>query len=172
MVSSNDTTAIELEARQEPSIGLRRVLTANPSAESDNVVQSSLLADSTAPDGNYGWVVVFGCSVITFWFVGTCYSWGIIQAALLKQGLSSSTTLSFVGSLTVSFNSTLAIINARVIRRLGARSMALLGVSLLGLGEILSGFLTHHIGGLFVTVGIIMGIGTRWVMLTACASHT
>ena len=159
MATLNETTVLELESRQAPSIGSRRI---NPSpAESDNVVQSSLLADSTAPDGNYGWVVVFGCSVIAFWFVGTSYSWGIIQAALVKQHLSSTSTLSFVGSLAVSFNSTLAIINARVIRKVGARSMGLLGVALLGLGAILSGFLTHRLGGLFVTVGVIMGTGTR-----------
>ena len=162
MATLKDTMATELESRQVPSIELRRFSSAHHSpAESDNVVQSSLVADSTAPDGNYGWVVVFGCSIIAFWFVGTSYSWGIIQAALVKQHLSSASTLSFVGSLAVSFNSTLAIINARVIRKLGARSMGLLGVALLGLGGILSGFLTDRLGGLFVTVGIIMGTGTR-----------
>jgi hypothetical protein len=161
-MASNESTAIELESPQEPSIGVRRGTIANSlPAESDNVVQSSLLADSTAPDGSYGWVVVFGCSIIAFWFVGTTYSWGVLQAALVQQGLSSPSTLSFVGSLTVTFNSILAIINARVIRKLGAKNTGLLGVSLLGLGEILSGFLTHNLGGLFVTVGVIMGIGTR-----------
>lgn len=77
------------------------------------------------------------------WFVGTTYSYGIIQAALVKQGLSTPATLSFVGSLTVACIAALALVNARVIRALGARRTGLLGVGLLGLGEILSSFTTR-----------------------------
>jgi Na+/melibiose symporter-like transporter len=84
-----------------------------------------------------------------------------MQAALVQQGLSSPSTLSFVGSLNVTLIAILATVNVRLIRKLGARNTGLLGVSFLGVGEILSGFLTHNLGGLFVTVGIIMGIGTR-----------
>ncbi|KAJ7735415.1 major facilitator superfamily domain-containing protein [Mycena maculata] len=115
--------------------------------------------DSQVPDGGYGWVVVSGCAVLTWWFAGVSYSWGFIQAALVEEGLSSASTLSFVGSSTVACISGLALINARVIRFLGART-ALLGVFLLGLGEILSGFATLNIGALFVTTGAITGIGT------------
>ncbi|KAJ6617096.1 major facilitator superfamily domain-containing protein [Mycena sp. CBHHK59/15] len=117
-------------------------------------------SDSQVPDGGYGWIVVFGCAVLTWWFVGTSYSWGLIQAALVKQGLSSASTLSFVGSSTVACISGLALINARVIRFLGAQRTALLGISLLGVGEILSGFATLNIGALFVTAGAVMGVGT------------
>ncbi|KAJ7200322.1 major facilitator superfamily domain-containing protein [Mycena pura] len=112
------------------------------------------------PDGGYGWVVVFGCAVLGWWFVGTSYSWGIIQAALVKQGVSSPSTLSFVGSSTVACISGLAVVNTRVIRFLGARRTALLGISLIGIGEVLSSFATSNIGALFVTAGAITGIGT------------
>lgn len=83
------------------------------------------------------------------------------QAALVERGLSSPSTLSFVGSLTTACISFLAVLNARVIRKLGSRITALLGVLLVGLGEILSGFATENIGGLFMTSGVITGIGTR-----------
>ncbi|KAJ7659859.1 major facilitator superfamily domain-containing protein [Mycena rosella] len=111
-------------------------------------------------DGGYGWVVVSACAVLAWWCIGTTYSWGIIQAALVKQGLSSTSTLSFVGSSTTACVAGLAVINARVIRFLGARRTALLGVSLMGLGQILSGFATLNIAALFVTAGAITGIGT------------
>ena len=52
--------------------------------------------------------------------------------------------------------------NARVIRRIGARNTALAGVVLLGTGEILSGWSTRNLGGLFVTAGVVMGIGARY----------
>lgn len=157
------STAIELqdypgEGRQlkhtEPS-------TSTPAAQ-DEAMQISLAADSEVPDGGQGWVVMAGCAVVTWWFIGTSYCWGVMQAALVKDGLSSSSTLSFVGSLTTACISFLGIINARVIRKLGLRKSALCGISLLGLGEIISGFATHNIGALFVTAGVIMGLGNRY----------
>ena len=99
--------------------------------------------------------------MVAFWFVGTIYSWGIIQAALLKEGLSSASTLSFIGSTLSADVSFLALVNARIIRLLGARRTALIGMTLLGTGEILSGFSTKNLAGLFVTVGVVMGPGVR-----------
>lgn len=127
----------------------------------DTIIAASRLADSQVPDGGYGWVVIGACSVLTFWFVGTTYSWGVIQAALVKDHVSSPSTLSFVGSLTTTFISILALVNAGVIRKIGARSTAMLGVGLFGGGGILSSFSAMNVGGLFVTTGVISGIGAR-----------
>ncbi|KAJ7480637.1 major facilitator superfamily transporter [Mycena latifolia] len=139
-------SAIELERR--------------PGTSNNSETQLAPSPEVQVPDGGYGWVVVFGCAILTWWFVGTTYSWGLIQAALVKQGLSSASTLSFVGSSTVACISGLALVNARVIRFLGAQKTALLGISLIGIGEILSGFATLNIGALFLTTGAITGIGT------------
>ncbi|KAJ5821466.1 Major facilitator superfamily domain general substrate transporter [Penicillium rubens] len=119
----------------------------------------SLLADSQVPDGGEGWVVILGCAVVTWWFIGTSYCWGILQAALVKEGVSTSSTLAFVGSLATACISFLGILNARIIRKLGTRRSALAGVLFLGLGEVLSGFSAMNIGGLFATAGIVMGVG-------------
>lgn len=121
----------------------------------------SRLNDLSVPDGGYGWVIVSASAVITFWFVGTSYSWGVIQKALVDEGVSNASTLSFVGGVTPMFISLLALFNARMVRAIGARSVALLGILLLGSGEILSGFAMHSVGGLFATIGVISGIGTR-----------
>lgn len=157
MATSTQTSTIELQPYRRDNASKE---TGPVPIPEDAVLQSSRLADSTVPDGGYGWLVILGCSAITFWFVGTTYSWGIIQASLITRHLSTPSTLSFVGSLTCACISLLAIVNARVIRLLGARNTALLGISLLALGEILSGFSTHNIGGLFFTAGVIMGVGT------------
>lgn len=137
-------------------------------AHPDTIIQASLLADSQAPDGGYGWVVVFACSILTFWFVGTSYSWGVLQAALVEQQLSPPSTLAFVGSLTVTCISLLALVNARMIRAVGARNGGVLGVALLGFGGILSGFATRNLGGLFVTTGVIEGVGSRQELEILC----
>jgi MFS family permease len=164
MASPTNSTTIELEniPADSPEANLATSGPFDP-ARPDTVIQASRIADSQAPDGGYGWVVIFACSILTFWFVGTSYSWGVLQAALAEKHLSSPSTLAFIGSLTAACISALAIINARVIRWMGARNTALLGVALLGLGGVLSGFSTEDVGGLFVTTGIIEGIGTRYV---------
>jgi hypothetical protein len=125
----------------------------------DAVVAESRIADAAVPDGGYGWVVIAACSVLCFWFVGTSYSWGVIQAALVKGHVSTPASLSFVGSLTAACISFLALANARLIRKIGGRNTALAGVVFLGMGEILSSFTTKNVGGLFFTTGVLMGIG-------------
>ena len=127
--------------------------------EQDVVIQASLIADTKVPDGGYGWVVVFAGAVQTWWFVGAAYTWGVMQAALVKKGYAAS-TLAFVGSLCPACIAIFAIPNASVIRLLGSRLTGLLGISFLGLGSILSGFTVDSIPGLFITWGLISGIGT------------
>jgi hypothetical protein len=155
------STAVELQERNQ--VGTRLTKPAEPTSiqSSDEVLQASLAADAQVPDGGYAWVVISGCAVITWWFIGTSYCWGVLQAALVKEGISPASTLAFVGSLATACISFLGIINANIIRKLGPRVSALLGIFFLGLGEVLSGFATENIGGLFATAGVVMGIGIR-----------
>lgn len=161
MSSTQISTAIELQENtgEERQLKPQGPTTAPPS---DNVMQASLLADSEVPDGGNGWIVISGCAMVTWWVTGTAYCWGVLQAALVKEGVSSSSTLSFVGSLAPACISFLGILNARVIRIIGTRAAGLFGIFCLGLGEILSGFSFRNIGGLFVTAGAVMGIGIRY----------
>jgi hypothetical protein len=167
MASTASSQTIELESvnysagRTSSTHNLTPAVPESFDPAADAIIAESLLADSQVPDGGYGWVVIFACSILTFWFVGTSYSWGIIQAALLKENLGSPGSLSFVGSLTVACISFFALINARLIRAIGGRSTALLGVMALGGGEVLSSFATKNIGALFFTAGLLMGIGAR-----------
>ena len=128
-------------------------------ADIDNIVEASRIADASVPDGGYGWVIVAACSLIAFWFIGTTYSWGVLQDALVQKHLGSASSLSFVGSLATACVAAFAIINGRLIRAVGARKMAFLGITLMAGGQILSGFAQHSIGALFVTAGLTMGYG-------------
>ncbi|KAK7450029.1 major facilitator superfamily transporter [Colletotrichum acutatum] len=109
----------------------------------DPILQASREADSTVPEGGYGWVVVGGCFVVAWWIIGTSYSWGVIQGALIEDGLGTPAVLSFVGSLAAALISALAIVNSRVMRRIGPRKTGLLGISLLGPNA--SNFVTDEI---------------------------
>jgi hypothetical protein len=164
--TSSTSTAIRLnDLQQSSNLVQRDGLRAEPSphhdTDEDPVLEASRLADSTVPDGGYGWVVVIACSTVAWWFVGTSYSWGVIQDALVAEGVASPATLAFVGSLSAGLISALAIINARVIRWIGARSTALLGVFFLGMSAITSSFAVKNVTGMFFTSGVILGLGLR-----------
>jgi hypothetical protein len=94
-----------------------------------------------------------------FFSTGTPYSWGIIQSQLVIERVAPAATLAWVGSLTVSLYAILAMVSSRVVRSLGARKAAMIGAVFLGGGELLSGWTTKQVGGLFLTEGVIMGIG-------------
>ena len=132
---------------------------AQPTSSINDVSTGPSFSDATVPDGGFGWIIVLGCAVQTFIFYGITSSWGIFQAALVDQELAGSATLSFVGSVTVTCAAILALAGARILRLLGSRTTSVLGILLLATGQILSGFTTNNIGGLFVTAGLVTGIG-------------
>jgi len=174
------TTAIELQPQLE-TLTQRDHHPGHVSNDTDQIIHASRLADNAVPEGGYGWVVVGGCAIIGWWAVGTSYCWGVIQSALVEEGVSSPAVLSFVGSLATAFISALAIVTSRLTRLLGARYVGMTGILLIGLSEILSSFSVHNVGGLFATAGALMGLGMRFVstlldlrhMLTLCVvSHS
>jgi MFS family permease len=95
------------------------------------------------------------------------YSWGVIQAALIERNVASPSTLAFVGSVSVACNAAFAIINGRLVRALGARKVAYLGLALMGSGQILSGFSQKSVAGLFITAGLTMGYGVSCCFMVA-----
>ena len=92
--------------------------------------------------------------------MGATYSWGVIQARLAADNLGPNSTLAFIGSISASWIALGAIVSGRLIRLVGSRNAGLLACFLLGLGQVLSGFSTGSVGGLFVTNGIVTGVGT------------
>ncbi|KAF7590770.1 hypothetical protein BBP40_002386 [Aspergillus hancockii] len=147
MASNTNSTSTAVELQEGNHVGTRVTKPAadvTPIQNSDEVLQASLVADAQVPDGGYGWVIISGCAIITWWFIGIAYCWGVFQAALVKNGTASASSLAFVGSLAPACISFLGIINANVIRKLGVRVSGLLGIFLVGLGEVLSGFVVHN----------------------------
>ena len=126
---------------------------------SQNDVPTS--AVEAIPDGGYGWTVVFACSVVTFMINGWSGSWGVLQTAMLQtQPIQGSTTsLSFVGSLSIAMCVCLGLASVRLSRIIGARYSMLLGVLMMGSGILASSFTVEHLGGLFVTAGVLFGVG-------------
>ncbi|OAQ78106.1 monocarboxylate transporter [Purpureocillium lilacinum] len=110
-------------------------------------------------DGWRGWIVVAASACSLFIYMGVIYSWGILQSRIADDTGMSLTSLTFVGSLATSFMCSICIFVGKAIRRFGYRRTAMLGALLLGLGEFLSSWFSGHLGALFVTHGILFGVG-------------
>ena len=165
-MTSLTTTALELEEHSRPTVTHREGPNTSSVQEepiADPLLQASRLADSEVPEGGYGWVVVACCAVLAWWQIGSSYSWGVIQSVLVENGLSTPTKLSFVGSLSPTLMAAVAILSSRVMRSLGVRKTALMAISLIGLAEILSGFTVKSLPGLFITEGVVLGLGYGYV---------
>ena len=113
------------------------------------------------PDGGYGWVVVLVLFIHTFWQNAWTGSWGILQVALLKTTLqdSSSSTISFIGSLGLALSCGLGIFTIHLARIIGARWTSLAGILLDSISCITSSWAISNVGGLFIACGFTYGIG-------------
>ncbi|PNP57344.1 hypothetical protein THARTR1_02341 [Trichoderma harzianum] len=144
---TSTTTAIELATSSAPSPAWS-LRNSNPSKTqpsktftvTDRVLEASREADPTAPEGGYGWVIVASGFILLWWSLGTTYAWGVMQTALVADGLADPAVLSFVGSLQAALISALAISNSFVVRKTGVRAAAMLGAACMGGSEILSSF--------------------------------
>jgi MCP family monocarboxylic acid transporter-like MFS transporter 3 len=123
---------------------------------------------SAIPDGGWdAWSSVIAGAFFTFWFNGLSNSWGVMQAALFQQGLTSTSTLSFIGSLSITCSVVFSLLSVRFMRLVGARYAALIGITMLGLGELTASFTTSNVAGLFVTSGILFGSGSSLCFMIA-----
>jgi hypothetical protein len=104
-----------------------------------------------------------------FYFSGSSYSYGVIQAKLEQQGVGSSSTLAFVGSMSSAALSIFAIPNAALIRKYGARKVLIAGGLITGLGEIIASWAVHSIPGLFISYGLFTGVGYSMIYLVSRA---
>ncbi|PSN61075.1 MFS general substrate transporter [Corynespora cassiicola Philippines] len=159
--ATEERIELSLTRAASPIAGAR---TRNSPAAPDPEYSPEDAAYSTTaiPDGGYGWIVVFCCSLFTFWINGIINCWGVVQAALLQSTLSttSPSTLSFVGSLGLAGGVGYGLFAIRLVRWLGSSRASLIGVLLMGLSLIGSSFCTNNIAGLFATYSLLSGAGT------------
>lgn len=137
----------------------REVLQSDEESGSENH-NDSTRKDDLQIDSWRGWVVVAASASSLFVFMGVIYSWGILQANLAHNNSNMPlTTLTFVGSLATSFMTSICVFVGKAVRKFGYRETAVAGAILLGLGEFASSWATHNLGALFVTHGVIFGVG-------------
>ena len=108
---------------------------------------------------------MFCAATVTFWINGMINCWGVLQAELLTSSLSDvpTSTVAFIGSLTISSAAAVGLFATHSMRRWGSRTTAMSGVTLMGLGGIAAGSSVDNVGALFVTIGLMVGVGNGLV---------
>ena len=124
--------------------------------------------DLSTPDGGHGWIVLLGCTIVSWWSVGTAQSWGILQAALLEEEVSTSVNLMFVGCLSVGLVCAGAMLYGKIMRILGTRRTAMLGVLLMSISGAISSVVYKNVGALFAAYGVLMGLGMGLTFTVCC----
>lgn len=163
---NSSSTTVQADSKDANGTSRRRNVPASTTATYDihdekAVLQASLAADSAAPDGGYGWAIVVAGAMMMWWASGTTYAWGVIQRKLVEEDLAGPAVLSFIGSLQAAMVSVAAMFHAHLMRYIGARWVGIIGMTMMGVSEILASFTTHNVGGLFFTFGFLTGAGAR-----------
>lgn len=158
------STTQEIELAVLPYHESQHIIANAAKEESRSTVHNDTEAPADAveahPDGGYGWVVVFGLALPTTQYNGWTGSWGVLQTALLQTRLGASTSaLSFVGSLGIALCVAFGLASNRLVQLCGARWSMFIGTTLLSASALLTSSTTDNLGGLFVTAGMMSGIG-------------
>ncbi|KAJ4255976.1 hypothetical protein NW762_009050 [Fusarium torreyae] len=140
--------------------GLAENASSNHQNEADDpALEASRIADSTVPDGGYGWVVIIACATVAWWVIGLSYVWGVYQRALVEKNVGSPLALSFCGSLSPALMATVGMLVSRMLRTFGTRKLSFVGIILMALSLIGASFVTDHLVGLIFLPGVPLGLG-------------
>ncbi|HKV03472.1 MAG TPA: OFA family MFS transporter [Candidatus Acidoferrales bacterium] len=106
--------------------------------------------------------------------LGTIYSWSLFAQPLLACFGWSNTTVTWAFALAIFSLGTGAVVGGRWQDRVGPRKVALTGVLLWSLGNVLAGLGTSHFGAvwLYLTYGLIGGLGVGMGYVTPVAVVT
>lgn len=138
----------------------------NDSEASISSSSSSSLPMPQAPDGGWGWFVVFGAFTVTLICDGLSYCFGVLYAELLVQFDESRSKTSLVGSIFFGVAMILGPLASALTTRFGCRTMTIFGGLLASLGLFLSFFATS-IEMLCITFSVIVGTGFSFCYITS-----
>ena len=160
--SLGNGNSIQLDRIPPSNSGDHNLATGHPEGDSSPVPRNHA---EDHWDSGEGWLVVAAGCALFFVYLGLIYSYGIVQLHLVEARLANVSTLSFVGSVAAALAPLTGTVVARVIRKIGYRSTTLTGSFILGLGEFTAGWSTKSVPAMFVTQGVLFGVGAALLFL-------
>ncbi|KAK7484356.1 hypothetical protein BaRGS_00024361 [Batillaria attramentaria] len=164
------------ETERDTTQDKREETTLETDAEHERMMPDAAEADAEKadsnrqpPDGGWGWMVCF-TSVCAFGTIfGNINTFGIIYVALLERfsgdGEKIAFNTSWVGSVCICMTFLMGTVAGILSDQLGLRKVAFIGGLLAFVGMLSSAFVTHLML-LYLTYGVIMGVGFSFVFVT------
>lgn len=121
------------------------------------------------PDGGWGWVVVIASFFIATVADGLAFSYGLLNARLVKYFEASEALTSLIGSLFISVPLIAGPLMSALVDRYGCRKMTILGSIVATIGFVAASY-SNSITTLCITYGIIAGLGMGLLYVTCVVS--
>ncbi|KAJ8728393.1 hypothetical protein PYW08_016778 [Mythimna loreyi] len=139
--------------------------------DSDSICSSKPPQDSSPqiPDGGWGWVVVAASFLIATVADGLAFSYGLMHDKFVIYFESSEAKTSLIGSLFISVPLIAGPIMSALVDRYGCRSMTIVGGVASTIGFVAASY-SNSVEVLYVTYGIMAGLGTGLLYVTAVVS--
>ncbi|CAH1100642.1 unnamed protein product [Psylliodes chrysocephalus] len=126
-------------------------------------------AQPKIPDGGWGWMIVFSAFILNAISEGVSFSFGLLLVQFLNKFGASESATSWIGSLFLAVPLLAGPIGSALVDRYGCLKMTVLGSLVCTLGFVLSTFV-NSLSALYITFGIIGGIGRALTFVTAVVS--
>ncbi|XP_063898642.1 monocarboxylate transporter 14 [Helicoverpa armigera] len=121
------------------------------------------------PDGGWGWVVVAASFLIATVADGLAFSYGLMHDKFVIFFETSEAKTSLIGSLFISVPLIAGPIMSALVDRYGCRSMTIVGGVASTIGFVAASY-SNSVEVLYVTYGIMAGLGTGLLYVTAVVS--
>lgn len=131
----------------------------SPDCETTNATsQDAKSASPEPPNGEYGWVVVFGSFLIHVMVLGNVYSFGVFFPVLADAFDASLGTTAWIGSIGFGVLAGLASFSGKWADQFGNSRVAFAGGLVISLAYFLAS-LSTQVWHLFLSLGVLAGIG-------------
>ena len=86
----------------------------------DSIISSTEF--DSYPEGAFAWIQVAAAAALFASSIGGIYTWGVLQEALVAEGVGNASTVSWIGSTQATVQAALAILIGRLVAHYGAVS--------------------------------------------------
>lgn len=124
----------------------------------DDDDSSGQYSETRAPDGGWGWIIVFAAFMVNLIADGITFSFGVIFVEFLHYFGEGKSKTAWIGSLFMAMPLLSGPVASFLTDRYGCRKVTIVGAILAAAGFIVSSF-TDSMELLFLTFGIIAGFG-------------
>ncbi|XP_039290550.1 uncharacterized protein LOC111047355 [Nilaparvata lugens] len=128
------------------------------SSSDDDDSSSGQFSEARAPDGGWGWIVVFAAFMVNLIADGVTFSFGVIFVEFLHYFGEGKSKTAWIGSLFMAMPLLSGPVASFLTDRYGCRRVSIVGGVLAATGFIISSF-SNSMEMLFLTFGVIAGFG-------------